>query len=55
MTIQKGEKEYTVTERKDSWAVTSQIGKVRLTYEIPKSICEDAESLKEYVNQETLF
>lgn len=55
MTIQKGERIYTVAERQASWAVSCQIGKVRLQYEIPKSICENTEQLKEYIAQEALF
>lgn len=55
MTIQKGDKEYTVTERKGSWKLSYKIGMLTLEYVISKDICENQAELAAYVQREEII
>lgn len=42
----------TIKENTKSWTVKKTMGKVKITYNIPKGICEDKKSLEKYLKKE---
>lgn len=55
MIIRKGNKEYTITERRECWVLSCKIGGLSVEYKVPKDICADEEELRAYVEAEELF
>ncbi len=55
MKIKKGEKEYTVVERKKYWSVSIILGGLTVDYEIDKSICNTEAELRDYVQTDKSF
>lgn len=55
MIIKKGDKEYTVTERKENWKLSYRFGRLLLEYTVPKDICKDEAALASYVEREKIF
>ena len=55
MIIKKGEKVYTATENKSSWTVKSDSGKLSVSFDISKELCETEDALREYVLTESAF
>ena len=41
MVIRKGNKEYTITERRECWVLSCTIGGLSVEYKVPKDICND--------------
>ena len=54
MIIRKGNKEYTITERRECWVLSCKIGGLSVEYKVPKDICADEEELRAYVEAEEL-
>ena len=52
MIIRKGNKEYTITERRECWVLSCKIGGLSVEYKVPKDICADEEELRVYVEAE---
>nr|DAO90664.1 MAG TPA: hypothetical protein [Caudoviricetes sp.] len=55
MTIEKNGKTYTTKENKTSWTVSTMIGRVDVTYSVPKVDCPTFDALKAYVAASDLF
>lgn len=55
MTIEKNDKTYKVKENKASWTVSTTIGCVDVTYNVPKADCPTIDALKAYVAASELF
>lgn len=55
MIIEKKGKSYTVKESIKKWTVLAEIGKLAVSYDISKDICNTAEELREYVLKNDLF
>lgn len=55
MTIEKSDKVYTVRENKASWTLTITVGRVTLTYNVPKDDCPTFADLSAYIAQNDLF
>lgn len=55
MTIKKGDKIYAVRENKASWTLTTAVGCVTLTYNVPKGDCPTFADLSAYIAQNDLF
>ncbi len=55
MNIEKNGKNYTAKENKTSWTVSTMIGRVDVSYSIPKSDCPTFDALKAYVVASDLF
>ena len=54
-TVQKDDKTYTVKECKNHWNVSATIGKLSISYQVPKDICKTIEELKQYIKSENMF
>lgn len=54
-TVQKNDKTYTVKECKNHWNVSTAIGKLSVSYQVPKDICATIEELKQYIESENMF
>ena len=46
MVIRKGNKEYTITERRECWVLSCTIGGLSVEYKVPKDICNDEKELR---------
>ncbi|MDY6367028.1 MAG: hypothetical protein SPL13_00705 [Clostridia bacterium] len=55
MTIEKNGKIYKATENVSSWTVSREIGRVSVSYNIPKEDCPTFDALKSYVIENDLF
>lgn len=55
MVIRKGNKEYTITERRECWVLSCTIGGLSVEYKVPKDICNDEKELRAYAEAEELF
>ncbi|MCM1221517.1 MAG: hypothetical protein NC548_44270 [Lachnospiraceae bacterium] len=55
MTIEKNGKIYTAKENKASWTVSTTIGRVDVTYNVPKADCPTFDALQAYVAASELF
>lgn len=55
MTIKKENKIYTVKENKTSWTLSTKIGQIDISYNVPKSDCADFDTLTKYVISSNLF
>lgn len=55
MIIKKNGKIYTVKENKTSWTVSTTIGRVDVTYNVPKADCPTFDALQSYVDASELF
>ncbi len=55
MTITKGEKTFSVKENKKSWTVSRNVSGVALSINVPKELCQNFESLVQYVQANDLF
>lgn len=55
MTIRKNGKTYTAKENKTSWTVSTTIGRVDVSYNVPKVDCPTFDTLKAYVAANDLF
>lgn len=55
MVIRKGNKEYTITERRECWVLSCTIGGLSVEHKVPKDICNDEKELRAYVEAEELF
>lgn len=55
MTIQKGEKVYTVKELLHGWKLERVMDGVSVAFNVPKDICETFDELCEYVSDSDLF
>lgn len=55
MTIQKGDRRFTVRECKKSWSVLREIGGVSVTYNVSKELCKSEAELLEYVKNSDIF
>lgn len=53
--VRKNEKVYTVKECNDHWNVSTVIGKLSVSYQIPKDVCATFEALKQYIESENMF
>ena len=49
MIIQKGEREYIVTELAHEWKAERNVGGVSVSYRIPKEAAPDAEAVERYI------
>lgn len=55
MVIEKNGKSYSVTELRDKWKVSKDSGKLALSVDVPKEICETADELRNYIMNNNLF
>lgn len=55
MKIEKNGKIYTAKENKTSWTVSTAIGRVDVSYNVPKDDCPTFDALKAYVAASDLF
>lgn len=55
MTIEKNGKIYTAKENKESWTVSTKIGRVDVSYNVPKDDCPTFDALKAHVAASDLF
>ena len=55
MTIEKNGKIYTAKENKTSWTVSTTLGRVDVTYNVPKADCPTFDALQAYVAANDLF
>ncbi len=55
MKIKKGEKEYTIIERKNYWSVSLASGGVAVDYQVGKDLCETETELLAYIEKEEMF
>ena len=49
MIVEKNEKTYTVTETLNKWVVKSDIGKLSVSVEISKELCNSFEDIQRYL------
>lgn len=54
-TVQKNDKTYTVKECKNHWNISTEIGKLSVSYQVPKDMCATFEELKQYIESENMF
>ncbi len=55
MKIIKGDKEYTITERKGYWSVALSSGALSVDYQVSKELCKTEAELREYIQKEKMF
>lgn len=55
MVIEKNGKVYTVKESDKKWTVSTESGKLAVSYDVSKELCGSAEQLQEYVMNNDLF
>lgn len=55
MNIEKNGRNYTAKENKTSWTVSTTIGRVDVSYNVPKADCPTFDALKAYVAASDLF
>ena len=55
MIVLKNGKEYLVINQGDDWVVSRKIGGSSIEYKVPKDMCENEESLKKYIAEESIF
>ena len=51
MVITCKDREYLLSEQKDKWKLSREIGGVKVEYEIPKGAAPDADAVKRYVEE----
>jgi len=55
MNIEKNGKIYATKENKSSWTISTTIGRIDITYTVPKTDCPTFDALKAYVAANDLF
>lgn len=55
MIIEKGEREYAVTELPREWKVERTLGGVAVEYKIPKEAAPDAAAVERYIAESEIF
>jgi hypothetical protein len=45
------DREYLLSEQKDKWKLSREIGGVKVEYEVPKEAAPDADAVKRYVEE----
>lgn len=55
MKIEKNGRIYTVKENGASWTVSTEVGRVDISYNVPKDDCSTFEALKDFVAVSDLF
>lgn len=55
MTIEKNGTLYTVRESDRKWTVSTEKGRLSVSYDVPKELCGTEEALREYVRKEAVF
>ena len=55
MRIKKGDKEYTIIERKSYWSVSLISGGLTVDYQVNKYICATETELREYILKSEMF
>lgn len=55
MRIKKGDKEYTIIERKSYWSVSLISGGLTVDYQVNKDICATETELREYILKSEMF
>ena len=55
MRIKKGDKEYTITERKSYWSVSLVSGGLTVDYQVSKDFCKTETELREYIIKDEMF
>ena len=55
MVIQKGEAAYFVRESEKKWTLKKEIGKITVSYSVPKTVCSTFDDLREYVLTNDIF
>lgn len=55
MEILKDNRVYTVKESENKWTVKQENGKLSVSYEVSKELCETEQKLREYVQNSDLF
>ena len=51
MVITCKDREYLLTEQKDKWKLSREIGGVKVEYEVPNEAAPDADAVKRYVEE----
>lgn len=51
MVITCKDREYLLSEQKDKWKLSREIGGVKVEYEVPKEVAPDADAVKRYVEE----
>lgn len=51
MVITCKDREYLLSEQKDKWKLSREIGGVKVEYEVPKEAAPDADAVKQYVEE----
>nr|DAG48475.1 MAG TPA: hypothetical protein [Caudoviricetes sp.] len=55
LTIEKNGTVYTVRESDRKWTVSTEKGRLSVSYDVPKELCGTEEALREYVRKEAVF
>ena len=55
MTIEKNGTVYTVREFDRKWTVSTEKGRLSVSYDVTKEMCGTEEALREYVRKEAVF
>lgn len=55
MIITKDDKTYAVKESAAKWTISTESGKLAVSYDVSKEICKTADELREYVLNNELF
>ena len=55
MEIIKGENKYIVFEYSNKWSVKLDSGKLGISFDVPKELCENKDELRKYVLSSEMF